>query len=271
MKKTVLYIVIAAAVVALISGLAIFSACSHKDANEADDGTERGTVVGSEHLTDAPDQTVTFPEQTTEQPTEQPTEVPTEAPTEKPTEAPTEAPTETEAETEPPQSLKYYSYGNGTCAVCGIGDYKDLYVIIPERSPSGEIVIAIDDKAFYDNTKIKAIQIPSTVMSIGEQAFVGCSSLVYISVSETNMAFSESGGVLYSKDKTKLIFFPSANPATEITISVNVTEICDMAFSSSPGLKLIRYGGTLQDWSKIKIGDKNYGLYSASMTFAITQ
>ena len=175
------------------------------------------------------------------------------------------------SETEPPRSLKYFSYDNGTCAVSGIGDCTDVYVIIPERSPSGDIVIAIDDKAFFNNTNIKAVQIPSTVMTIGEQAFAGCSSLVYISVSENNKAFSELSGVLYSKDKTKLILFPTANPSTEITISVKVTEICDMAFFSSPALKQIKYGGTVQDWSKIKLGEKNYGLYSASVTFGVVQ
>lgn len=45
MKKPILYISIAAAIVALISGLAIFSACSHKDANEPNDSTDRKSVV----------------------------------------------------------------------------------------------------------------------------------------------------------------------------------------------------------------------------------
>ncbi len=274
MKKKKIIIIISAAVAALLlASVIIFVACSDsKDKeNETADSTSLGTLEGTEHLAG----NVTFPDSESETyvPTDPPTEEITELATESLTEQVTETETEsvTEKETEPPTSLKYYSYGNGTCAVSGIGTYKEVYVIIPERSPSGDIVIAIDDKAFCDNTNIKAVSIPSTVMSIGNAAFSGCSSLVYVSVSENNMVFCETDGILYSKDKTKLILFPPANPVSEIFISVNVTEIADLAFASSPTLKHINYGGTLKDWGNIKIGAGNYGLYSAAMTFAITQ
>jgi hypothetical protein len=244
----------------------------------SDTGSESGTLEGEEHL--SPESgTVTFPDaEKTETETETQTEMPTEDPTQNPTEAPTETETEeittekeTEAETEPPTSLKFTSYGNGTCAVSGIGNYPDVYVIIPQKSPEGDVVTAIDDRAFYDNTSIKAVQIPSTVMSVGKMAFGNCSSLIYISVDSENKMFTDVNGILYSKDKTKLYVFPAANQASEISLSVNLTEIADMAFFSTPSLKQIKYGGTLSDWSRVKIGEKNYGLYSASLSFAVIE
>ena len=248
------------------------ASCSQKGGgkveSESDSAIESGTLIGTEHLSPAPESESEIP---TEPPTEEPTEEPTEAPTEKPTEAPTEAPTETEPETEPEPSLEYISYGNGTCSVKGIGDLKDVYVIIPERSPDGDVVCAIEDKAFFENPSIIAVQIPSTVMDIGSMAFGGCSSLVYISVDSRNKVYTDINGILFSKDKSRLLVFPSANQTTEITISLNVTEIADMAFFSTPHLKYIKYGGTLSDWNKIKIGDKNYGIYSASISFAVTE
>lgn len=163
-------------------------------------------------------------------------------------------------------SLRFISYGNGTCTVSGIGSYEDVYVIIPERSPEGDIVTSIEDKAFYDNPDIKAVQIPSTVSTIGDRAFAGCSSLVYISVDKNNKTFSDSDGVLYSKDGSKLIAFPAANAAQEIDISVRVKEICNMAFYECDNLQRINYGGTFEDWNKIIIGDLNYGLLSAAIS-----
>ena len=255
--------------------LSLFS-CSKAESPEAESGTdtgsESGTIEGEEHR--SPESgTVKFPDaENTE------TEAPTEKPTEEPTTAPTEAETEeittekvTEAETEPPTSLKFTSYGNGTCAVSGIGNYPDVYVIIPQKSPEGDVVTAIEDRAFYDNSSIKAVQIPSTVMSVGKMAFGNCSALIYISVDSENKMFTDVNGILYSKDKTKLYVFPAANQAAEISLSVNLTEIADMAFFSTPSLKQIKYGGTLSDWSRIKIGEKNYGLYSASLSFAIIE
>lgn len=249
-----------------------FSACSDKGESESESSSEieSGALTGNEHLSpELESDTLTE----TEAPTEEPTEKETEAPTQKETEAPTEEPTETETETEtdPAPSLEYISYGNGTCSVSGIGDYKDAYVIIPEKSPSGDVVMSIEDKAFFENPDIIAVQIPSTVMSIGKMAFGGCTSLVYVSVDTSNKVYTDINGILYSKDKSRLILFPSANQTTEISISLSVTEISDMAFFNTPYLKYIKYGGTLSDWNKIKIGDKNYGIYSASLSFAVTE
>ena len=229
-------------------------------------------LEGAEHL--SPETaTVIFPdaervesEATSEAITESPTAPSTESESE---EISTEE--ESESQTEVKPSLQYTSYGNGTCAVSGIGEYSDVYVIIPERSPAGDIVCAIEEKAFFENSTIKAIQIPSTVMSIGKMAFGSCSSLIYISVDSNNKMFVDENGILYSKDKSKLYAFPSANQAAEISIPLELTEIADMAFFSTPSLKEIKYAGSLESWLNIKVGDKNYGLYSASVSFAIME
>lgn len=280
MKKKIL--ILLSLLLTLSACTPLFSSCSRKDRDkgtEKESGTEIATLTGSEHLSpnESENGTDTEPETSTDSATdttaESDTETYTEAPTEEPTEAPTEAPTEepTEPETEPAPSLKYVSFDNGTCSVSGIGDVKDVYVVIPEKSPAGDVVIAIEDKAFYENSNIKAVQIPSTVMSIGDLAFAGCSSLVYVSVDAKNRAYIDVDGILYTKDKTKLILLPGASPVAEIFISASVTEIAAMAIYNTSSLKSIKYGGTLSDWNKIKIGDKNYGIYAASLSFAVTE
>ncbi len=267
-KKKILLAAAISAVV-LFAAVTIIIVCSVKDdpalPNETQGELEGGTLDENEHLSPPP---ITFPDNTTD---ETEANIPTEPESEPESEPAPESETETMPESEPDVILQYYSYGNGTCAVIGIEKLNGVYVTIPEKSPSGDIVIAVESKAFYNNKTVKAISISSTVMSIEPHAFAGCSSLVYISVSENNKAFCDLGGILYSKDKSHLILFPSSNPATEITIPVTVTEIADMAFASSPALKLINYDGALRDWSEIKIGDDNYGLFSAAMTFAGTK
>lgn len=271
MKKLFLLIISSLLVLSLCASLL---SCSTEQSPEELSGVESelesGELEGEEHL--SPETaTVIFPDAETSE-TEHVTEAPTEASTTAPTETETEEITteiESESETEPPVSLKYTSYGNGTCAVSGIGNYTDVYVIIPEKSPEGDVVTAIETKAFYENTSIKAIQIPSTVMIVGKMAFGGCSSLIYISVDSQNMMFTDVNGILFSKDKTKLYAFPAANQASEISLSSSLVEIADMAFYSTPSLKQIKYAGSLEEWSKIKVGEKNYGLYSASISFAV--
>ena len=182
--------------------------------------------------------------------------------------------TETENSTTiPPQeenkveSLKFTSYGNGTCGVNSIGNCTSSCIVIPERSPYGDVVTTIEEKAFYGNTSIKAIEIPSTVTSIEEKAFGACSSLVYISVSKSNKAFTDINGILFSCDLTKIYAFPAACGVVNIDIPTSVTVISAMAFYGCDSLEKVFYGGTLEDWGKISIGDMNYGLFTAALCY----
>ena len=190
----------------------------------------------------------------------------TEDVTEEKTEAPTERITEKAPETIVQRTLKFTSFGNGTCSVSGIGSCDDLCVVIPERSPDGDIVTSIDDMAFYGNEEIKTVQIPSTVSRIGSRAFGSCISLVYISVDSKNKSFCDIDGVLYSADMTMLIHYPASSAASSIDISSKVKRIEDMAFYNCASLKTICYEGSLSDWGKIDIGELNYGLFTASIS-----
>ncbi len=244
------------------------------------------TTVTETETAETEEPTETTTETETKEPTETTTETETEEPTETTvkvteppiieTEAPiitTEAPPEiieTEEETEeettlPLVALEYESYGNGTCAVIGIGNVTDTYIVIPSRNHEGDIVIAIEDNAFYGHETVRAIEIPSTIATIGELAFADCPELVYISVDRNNRLFTDVGGILYSIDMTKLIAFPAASGASSITISTSVTNIAAMAFYECNNLKAIIYEGSLAGWSKISVGEMNYGLYTASI------
>ncbi len=72
--------------------------------------------------------------------------------------------------------LEYESNGDGTCYLIGMGDCGDTDVVIPEISPDGDTVFAIDRNAFADEA-ITSITIPTTIEEIGRNAFNGCDSL----------------------------------------------------------------------------------------------
>ncbi len=181
-------------------------------------------------------------------------------------------PIETEGETESPlPSLSFSSNGNGTCSVSGIGTVTDSYVSIPLQSPNGEVVTAIDEKAFFGNKFIKAVDIPSTVFDIGDMAFADCPELIYVSVNDTNKSFMDIGGILYSADGSRLIAYPAASGASSISIPASVKIIAPMAFYGCNNLKLISFEGTVEEWSGISKGDMNYGLYYTSIVCSDTE
>ena len=285
MKKNLPYlIVIAICVLITITSVAVACANSippttpENSASSTAASTATETLeIPSHNASTETTETESITETETEEPTEttqKPTEAPiieTEEPTEEPTEAPliteTEAPeeiVETEEETEAPKpviSLEYQSNGNGTCSVIGIGNVIDTYIVIPAKSPDGDVVTAIEDKAFYGNETLRAVEIPSTVATIGEMVFADCPELVYISVDKTNRLFTDVGGILYSIDMKRLLAYPAASGASSISISLSVEYIDPMAFYGCGNLREIHYEGTLAEWSKLEIGEMNYGLY----------
>ena len=81
--------------------------------------------------------------------------------------------------------LEFESNGDGTCCLIGMGDCADTAIVIPMRSPDGDLVIEIDSNVFK-NQPITSVTLPEIITDIGRRAFMGCSSLtdVYFDGSE---------------------------------------------------------------------------------------
>ena len=67
-------------------------------------------------------------------------------------------------------------------------------------------------------------------MSIGHGAFYECRSLTGINVEENNQNYCSEDGVLFNKDKTKIIRYPEGKHGSQYVIPNSVTSIGDYAF-----------------------------------------
>ena len=262
MKKKLPFLLIALGVVtALCAALIVSCAISPSGSSEEETPASTISMTLAETLTEGEHLAATEPDSSDQHKV---TETATEPQINETYES--SSPTETESEA-PSPSLEYSSNGNGTCTLVGIGTFTESYISIPTKSPAGDVVISIAEQAFFENSFIKAVEIPSTVISIGDMAFAGCESLIYIAASKDNAMFTDVGGVLYTKDLSKLLCYPSGNGASSVTIPSSVISISTMAFYRCDSLRSIIYEGSDNDWSKIDIGDKNYGLYTAAVSF----
>lgn len=113
---------------------------------------------------------------------------------------------------------------------------------------NGNSVTNIGNSAFRGCTGLTSFTIPSSVNFIGIDALRDCRGLTEILVDASNNSFSNNSGdsvnVLYNKDITTLINYPSGNIASSYTIPSNVTTIFDAAFNNSSNLTSITFQTT---------------------------
>ena len=147
-------------------------------------------------------------------------------------------------------------------------------VVIPSEI-EGLPVTAISVGAFYLSA-ITSIEIPNTVTSIGEMAFLGCTSLKSVKLStgvakidknafgscsalqeiqiaKDNPNFSSLNGVLYSKKQDTLVIYPAAKTDAAYIIPSGVTSVAMYAFSENPYLETLTIPNSL-----IKVEDSAF-------------
>ena len=109
--------------------------------------------------------------------------------------------------------------------VTSIGNsaFKNCTSLASIEIPSS--VTSIGNEAFAYCTNLTSIEIPSGVTSIENYAFSKCTSLNSINVDKDNQSYSSEDGILFDKEKKKLITYPAGKKEKEYNIPSSVTSI----------------------------------------------
>lgn len=95
-------------------------------------------------------------------------------------------------------------------------------VLLGYRGSSAKVVVpeGVKEIVYISSDTIKSIEIPSSVISIGEDAFNEYENLEEIIVSPDNPVYSSVDGCLYNKAQTELLRCPRGKQRVEILSSV---------------------------------------------------
>lgn len=143
----------------------------------------------------------------------------------------------------------------------------DKELVIPE-SIDGLTVAELGKKAFgSDNEKcaFETISLPATIEYISaENPFVFCEKLSAITVDSANKNYTAEDGILYSKDKKKLICYPINKSGTGFTLPEEVTELGTASLYNT-GLSDIKLPSSLNKAGRNAFSH-NYKLTSIDMS-----
>lgn len=148
-----------------------------------------------------------------------------------------------------------------------------------------ESINTLADSVFNSLKLIKTITIPKNVTSIGNFVFTNCLALTSIAVTSGNTKYISVSGVLYNKDKTKLLYYPTnktgvytapstlttvgyysiyyTNQLTTVKLPKTVTSIEEGAFGTSK-VKEIYFSGSQPTFTSNCFYGLNMTAYYAS-------
>ena len=97
-------------------------------------------------------------------------------------------------------------------------------------------VTTIEYGAFSECENLTSINIPASVLEISIDALDYCKNLTSIKVDANNKNYCDVNGVLYNKEKTKIVKYPAGKKETKYSIAETAIIIGDSAFSECNNL-----------------------------------
>jgi len=108
---------------------------------------------------------------------------------------------------------------------------KDAKYKVPDT------VVDIENDAFKNCRELAAVTLPARLCGLGGDTFSGCEKLEQITVQDGNPRFITSNGVLFDKEKKKLLFYPYGRKETEYAVPAGIERIKSDAFFKCKNLK----------------------------------
>lgn len=106
-------------------------------------------------------------------------------------------------------------------------------------------VTSITDYLFGNYPSLLTISLPNSITSIGNYAFNGATNLTAFGIQSDNPSFASENDILFNKNKTILLRYPSGKIGNTYTIPTGVVTIANGAFTNARNLTTINLSNTV--------------------------
>lgn len=156
------------------------------------------------------------------------------------------------------QGFEFESNGDGTCTLTKIGTCNDTDIVIPEKSPAGDMITMIAEYAFYGAEDINSIVLAGRTMELDKKAFQSCETEKIIItgcdlvVGENAFSYCDDVSQVYiSNSKIEVDTYAFYDTGKDMSVKiVNCTGVLDEKAFQSCGIT----GLTIND-STLELGE----------------
>jgi len=134
------------------------------------------------------------------------------------------------------EDFTYYVQKDGTIALKSYAG-NDRIVSIPAEIEGR--AVSLLNKSLCDKEGVVEVNVPSTVTMISGECFINSKSLKKVKISGDNAYYCDEDGVVFSKDKTELIFYPPERKGKTYTVPKKVKKIGEYAFLNNSRLNKV--------------------------------
>ena len=108
----------------------------------------------------------------------------------------------------------------------------------------------VESRAFYGCSALVKIDFPKSLVYLSDNSLNSCTSLQEINVDENNLNYCSIDGVLFNRNVTRLIKYPSCKKESEYEIPRSVYEISDEAFADCKSIEAIRTNSIIKHFGE---------------------
>lgn len=126
------------------------------------------------------------------------------------------------------------------------GDATGQYVSKLRYISFGSGLVHIGNNAFKNCGALSSLYLPAKLAHIGESAFAGCNGLEEITVSATNGSYNFDRGILYNRNKSRVIIAINSLIEANLVLSETVQFIDQNAFNGLTKIETITINGRIE-------------------------
>jgi len=129
----------------------------------------------------------------------------------------------------------------------GWDSFRQCQILRSVTIPEG--ITGIHSHTFFDCNNLESVYFPKSMKDFWGGSFASCNSLKAVTVDPDNPWFCSIDGVVYTKDRKELVFYPPGKADAEFVIPEGCSVIGRYAFAYCENLKRIILPSTVTDIS----------------------